>query len=927
MSLLFSNYFLPLEYDLSLILNQSKPNYLGKVIIKLTKNDKFNSCYLPTNKGNNFAITLNTSEIISMSAILSSDDKSWKLSQSLNREDECTTYFTDELSLNDLTEQNINTLTLEIKFMAVVRKIMTYSDMTKGVFSTRYTDPISGKSDMFLLSTHSQPHFARYIFPCLDDINCKCPIQLELTVDNNFTCISNLPIQSSTFISETSNKLVKFQKSPPMTTSVFSFAVGNFDYLEKSVNLPVTNASIPIKIYTMVGESDRATYALEIVSKALVELEKKFNVEYPLPKLDLVALPFLSDGGVENWSMIQVINDHILLPDYQVSNHQLSNVKKSIRDVLVHELVHMYVGDYISFDSYDYTWMNESFATFMSNTIINSIFDENTWYNVINSDLHLLKSRNLEIDSKPIHTENVKTDKIHDTFSRNSYEKGIFLLRSLASLFVDDDSKLNNENYDVFFGMIGDFIRQNKFQNFKPIDLWNFLKTHKSNKFSYDIPTIMNSWIRTPGFPILTVTKEENGSFKVEQTRCLDDPEVSQDDIEDIPFQIPLLIKKADGKLGRQFMTDRSLLISNEGINDSDDDFFFLNANDAFMLNISYTESIYKAIASKFNTLNKVEQMQFFKNFSSVIGTKYQTNDCIISFFRSIKAIKKVNKPDHAAMSFGISILSNLYKSINTLAYFDDAVLYKKINIFIDELCNKYIAQLEWDNVKWDELTPDELKLRNSILSLKYDNHLIQQVGKKMFKKVLHGPKASIPVELVTTVFSIAAQTATLKDYKEISKLVRNPGLVVNNIINGSPNDIQTAAINSLGCMTDPELRYKTFNFVATNPDVKMIELSLLGLRFQMDAYKELWKWYITHYAVWYSKYVRDNKYYQGLFFKHVSELALECAYYDSELRKEVENFIASKHDDVKLWFDEAKEKFANLQLLNEADNDLKSIL
>ena len=494
-------------------------------------------------------------------------------------------------------------------------------------------------------------------------------------------------------------------------------------------------------------------------------------------------------------------------------------------------------------------------------------------------------------------------------------------MRSLASLFVENDDQLDHENYDVFFGMVGDFVKQNEFGNFKPVDLWNFLKAHKSNKFGYDIPTIMNSWIRTPGFPILTVTKQGDSSYKIEQNHCLDEADA---DIEDVPFQIPLLIKKSDGKLGRQLLTDRSLVISAEN---SSDNFFFLNANDSFIATIIYPEAISKEIASKFHVLNNVEQMQYFKNFSSIIGTHYQSNESITSFFKAIKSIKKVSKPDHAAMTFALSVLSNIYRSINTLACFNDADLYKKLDTFINDLSNKYVAQLDWENVNWKLLDTEELRLRNAILSLKYDNPAIQSVGKKLFKKVLHGPKESVPVELLTAVFAIAAQSSSLKEYKEISKLVRNPGLVVNNVIPNSPNDVQTAAINSLGCMRDPELRYKTLNFVATNPDVKMVELALLGFRFQMSAYEELWKWYVQHYTIWYSKYVRDSKSYQGLFFKHVSELALECAYYSPQLKKEVETFIASRNEDVKTWFEEAKEKLHSIELLSEANQDLKLIL
>lgn len=920
MSLMFKNKLVPGEYQLSLAVTDAKPNYSGKLVIPLVPNGLYNEVIAAKDAGSQggFTICLNTAEIISLGSVLKCGDKSWKLTQTTDKEAQFTTYSTTEVSVDDL---DVKSTTIEITFMAVIRKILTYKDTTKGVFSTKYTDPTTGKSDRWFLSTHSQPHFARYIFPCLDDINLKCPIQLKLTVDDRFTCISNMPIESSDLVSGTRNKTVLFKTSPPMTTSVFSFAIGDFECIENTVELPISKSSLPLKIYTMVGESERASHALSVVSKAIIELETQLKYPYPLPKLDFVAAPFLSDGGVENWSMIQIINDHILLPDWKVSDAQLQRQKKTITDVVVHEIIHMYVGNLITFDSYDHTWLNESFATFMSTSIINSIFDKDAWFNHINDNMNATKLRNLDADSKPIAVSNVLTEKAHDTFSRNSYDKGIFLMRTLASLFNETDEQLSTDNYSTFFSMMGDFIKIYKYNTFKPIDLWNFLKNHTSNKYSYDIPTIMNSWIRNPGFPRLTVTKEESGSIKIEQHRCMDD---LTEDIEDVPFHIPLLIKTSDGKIGRQLLNDRSLIISNENLTG---DFIYINANDSAMINVEYPDAIYKELSVNIGVLNRTEQLAFFKDFASIIGTDYQTKESISSFFKVMKSIKKINKVDPVAMTFALSILSNVYKSINTLSFFEDPMFYKRVNSYIDELSNKYISQLEWETINWSQLTTAEIGLRNAVLSLKYDNHSTETIGKKLFKKVMHGPKNSIPAELLNSVFTIVAHTCSLKDYKEIHKLVRNPGLCVNNVIGNNSSELQTAAINCLGFMTSDELRHKTLMFVTTNPDIKMIELALLGFRFQMPFYADLWKWYKSNYNVWYSKYARDNKSYQGLFYKHISELVLECAYYDSSLRDEVDAFVKSRNADFKEWLEDAKDKLEIAKFLSQANENLKSTL
>lgn len=920
MSVLLENLYIPESYDLSLEISDLKPNYTGKVLINLIKNERYNKESIDTK---DFCIFLNTAEIVSLSSsiILDNDSsKSFKLSHSLNKSNETTKYYSNDLKFSDLIQSS--SITLEIKFLAVIRKILTYSDVTKGVFQTKYMDPVSGKSDKFLLSTHSQPFFSHYIFPCLDDINLKSKISLSLIVKNEFTCISNLPIESSNFVPNSNNKLVKFIQSPPMNLSLFSFAIGDFDYIENKVNLPISKNDLPIRIYTMVGDSNKASFALNIVSTVVPELEKKFNVNYPLPKLDIIALPFLSDGGVENWSMIQIINDHLLLPDYKISNNDLINLKNRITDVLTHELIHMYIGNLITFDSYDHTWLNESFATFMSNTLINQLFDNKKWFKILNTDLQSFKFSNSNENSKPILIQNVNIDKIHNTFTKNSYEKGIFIIRMLASLFVNDLTQLDNNNFDIFFKIIGEFIELQKFNNFKPIDLWNFLKSNNLNKFNYDIPTIMNSWIRIPGFPILSINKNSsNNSFELKQNRYLDYP---VDDIEDIPFQIPLLIKNDDKSLGRQMIIDRSLKIN---YNDNSK-FSLFNANNSCILNINYSRDIIIDLINNFSNLNNIEQLEIFKNYSQILGTSYQSNDSILSFFEIFKLLKKINKLDNYSISFGLSILSNLYTSIKTFTYFKDEKLFNSLNKFIDELINKFILQFDWDIKNWESIDKDELNLRNSILSLKLDNESVQNIGKKYFKKILHGPKNSLPIEFLTTIFQIISQSATIKEYKEISKLVRNPGLINVNIIDANPVDIQTAAINCLGFMKDNELIHKTLNYARTNTDIKLIELSLLGLRFQMNYYETFWNWYKLNYKPWLTKYLRDKKSYQGLFFKHVSELIFKCCLYDPKLNQIIEDFIKSLNiDDVNEWFAEIKFDYENILTLNNANNELKTIL
>lgn len=864
--LVLKNQWLPSHYDVQLDIWPSKRNYNGNVSIELIANEKAKTHEMP------FEIVLHSSELISLAASLALDSTSYKLKSKLDAKSQTTTYWTDEITTTDLQKSTTSPL-LKIRFLGVVHEIRTFQDVTKGVFKTNYTDPTTGKADMHLISAHCQPHFARTIFPSIDELSWKASLKLQLTIDSTYQAASIMPIETEA--ADGDKKTVVFGTTPKMSFSAFSFVFGNLDVLEDTAN------GIPVRVFTQCGESSRAEFALDVAKTYLPLLQSKLGVKYPLPKLDLVSLPFLSDGAVENWSLIQVVNDHILLPSWTVPPEQLDQIKEGIRMVIVHELVHMYVGDYVSFDSYDHTWLNEANATFMANCLTEKDLPD-IWSKLVNTDLVKVECDQRLETAQPIFRQNVKADRIDDTFTREAYDKGIFVLRMLATV-------LGTENY---FRMVGDFVDANKFGVFKPVDLWNFMKSHQLNTFKYDVPTIMNSWIRTPGYPVVSV-KKDGSKFVVEQHRLLYGK--NRGDIEDVPYQIPLLVKTIDGKVVRQMFTDRSLIID-------DDSLLFFNAGNTVMANTYYSVECYQTLADHLDVLDSIEQSQLFLDISMLLD---EEPSVAVGFIELIKKIDSVDSIDPAAMSTALKILSNVGHAIINVSYFDNQQTYNAIKSFLSETAMRL-------------LPCDNLELENSLLSLGSTPHA-RQIAKDYFKKLMHGPRESVPAPLLTSILSIVQTTATLKEYKEIHKLIKNPGLAANNVASLKSNEVQTAALNSLGFVTSQELRHKTLNFVSSNLDVAMVELALVGFRFQPDSYEQLWHWYTVQYKVIYPRYARAPSSQQGKFFLQVTQMVFECCLHSEKLTASLQKFIEDTGSvkEVKECLAKATEKATDEKVIN----------
>ena len=64
----------------------------------------------------------------------------------------------------------------------------------------------------------------------------------------------NVPAELEQLLASTKNdpekwKITKFDKTPPMSTYLVAFANGHFEHLETSVVMPLSNKTVPLRIY------------------------------------------------------------------------------------------------------------------------------------------------------------------------------------------------------------------------------------------------------------------------------------------------------------------------------------------------------------------------------------------------------------------------------------------------------------------------------------------------------------------------------------------------------------------------------------------------------------------------------------------------------------------------------------------------------
>lgn len=165
-------------------------------------------------------------------------------------------------------------------------------------------------------------------------------------------------------------------------------------------------------------------------------------------------------------------------------------------------------------------WLNEGFATYVASLGVEHLhpewnsFQEESLVNTMDVfNFDALKS------SHPVSVQIGNPSQISTIFDRISYEKGSSIIR-MMHLFLGDE---------VFFGGVGNYLQKYKYNNAEQDNLWESLteEAHKHETLdkTLSIKTIMDTWTKQTGYPIIIVTRNyNNNSAEIVQRRFLTDP-------------------------------------------------------------------------------------------------------------------------------------------------------------------------------------------------------------------------------------------------------------------------------------------------------------------------------------------------------------------------------------------------------------------
>ena len=180
---------------------------------------------------------------------------------------------------------------VSIKFKGTMNSAMSgfYRAKYKPVETPAKGTPTDGEHH-YMFSTQFEPCDARRAFPCFDEPNLKASFEFDIEIPDDLVAVSNMPEKASSKAHKEGLKTVSFERTPPMSTYLAAWAVGDFEYVEAFTERKYNGKNIPVRVYTTRGLKDQGQFALEHAHKTLDYFSEIFGIEYPLPTSDLLAV-------------------------------------------------------------------------------------------------------------------------------------------------------------------------------------------------------------------------------------------------------------------------------------------------------------------------------------------------------------------------------------------------------------------------------------------------------------------------------------------------------------------------------------------------------------------------------------------------------------------------------------------------------------
>ena len=413
--------------------------------------------------------------------------------------DPATAFQDNRIELTDLKEKN------EVTVEALCR----YSNTGEGLH--RSVDPSDG--NIYLYSQFEVPD-ARRVYAVFDQPDLKATFDFKVLAPASWIVTSNMPVATiEDDPRETldgtlgdkpneSTRLWDFQPTPVMSSYLTAICAGPYaewhtEYLNED------GRTVPMAQYCRQSLAEAFSkdvdYLFDITKKGFAFYAKTWGVPYPYAKFDQIYVPEYNAGAMENIGMVTIRDSYVF-------ESKVTDALAERRVVTVlHELAHMWFGDYVTMKWWNDLWLNESFAEFTSTL---ATAEATEWHDAWATFCSGEKSWALRQDQLPTtHPIVAPINDLNDTyvnFDGITYAKGASVLKQLV-FYVGRER---------FFEGIHNYLIRHAYSNATLADLLGELEKTSGR----DLKAWSAKWLEESGINTIAADIKANANGKIVRT-------------------------------------------------------------------------------------------------------------------------------------------------------------------------------------------------------------------------------------------------------------------------------------------------------------------------------------------------------------------------------------------------------------------------
>ena len=680
-----------------------------------------------------------------------------------------------------------------------------------------------------LIATQFESHHAREAFPCVDEPEAKALFDLTLTTPVGETVIANTPIKMQTTAAQ--SLVTSFETTPRMSTYLLAFVYGDLGYLEAT-----TKDGVLVRTYATPDNVESTRHSLNVAVKSLEFFGDYFKTPYPLPKLDMIALPDFSSGAMENWGLVTYREVAMLLDEASGSIES----RQYIAMVVAHELSHQWFGNLVTMTWWDDLWLNESFANMMEYRAVDSIYPEwHIWEQFVSTEGASAKRRDSLANVQPIHCEVNHPDQISSLFDPSIvYAKGGTVLYMLMHYIGEDAFRAGLEAY----------FSKHSYGNTAAADLWAAL----SETSHQDVGAFMANWINNPGYPLVSIDWEPGSSeATLSQQRFFSDPNSNSPTQE--PWQVPLA---ATSNLDLALLTSSS---SQTTVTTPDKTLLLNHDGQSYSLprynNSNHRLQITDAIRS--GGIGTIDRLLLLDTYTLLQRGGFSDTVDLLDLVDAYEGETSENV--WGAIAGALAEARRLIEG--------DEASEAQLNNLIAKLVEPLVAKLGWDDQPGDDAST--LHSRGLIISLAAGAKVatVLEEGARRFEAF--SKPADMDASTRSVVYYVGARFGSEADFEKLLKLHNGSN-------NAEDRDELAGALTSV----KDAAKYQPLLVMLTGTEIRRQDLMhwyvwLLRNRY---ARADAWAWLMAHWSWIETEYASDKSYsyfarYGGSIFSRPDEL------------------------------------------------------